>query len=71
MNRSRSLPEPLLSREALARDLAVRRTQIDLMRADGMPVACFTPAGHARFLRSQVDEYMAERARLAARKVAS
>lgn len=60
--------EPLLSLREITRDLRTSRTQIRRMVDEGMPVACYTPHGWPKFLRSQVDEYMAERARIAARR---
>ncbi len=63
--------EPLLSRLELIRQLRTRfdGKVVDALIAEGMPVACYTPSGRPRFLRSQVDEWFAERARIAARQV--
>jgi len=64
-------PEPLLSRRKLAEQLRTSPAQIDRLTDEGMPVAATTPAGWRQYLRSQVDEYMAERARIAARRGAA
>jgi hypothetical protein len=64
-------PEPLLSLSKLAAQLRTSPSTIDRLTDEGMPVAATTSAGRPLYLRSQVDEYMAERARIAARRGAS